>query len=269
MVAVALLGCILGPAPALSQSDRADGRYRACMALAAAEPERAIGDARAWAAAGGGDPARHCEAKALVGLGRYDDAAERFEALADARDANAGARATLLGHAGQAWLLAEQTERALAALDRALQLQPRDGGLHIDRAQVYAETGRLREAVADLSAAIEIDPGLIDAYVFRASALRRLERPDKAAADLEIALGLDPLHPEALLERGLLRERIGDRDGARDDWTRLVTLVPDSVAAFSARANLARLGDTPPPSAAIRNQGSRTPAPAAAPARNR
>ena len=67
------------------------------------------------------------------------------------------------------------------------------------------------------------------------------ERLKSAAADLDQALSLDPRHPEALLERGIVRGLKGDGDGARADWRTLIDDEPNTPAAEQARLNLQRL----------------------------
>jgi regulator of sirC expression with transglutaminase-like and TPR domain len=51
----------------------------------------------------------------------------------------------------------------------------------------------------------------------------------------------DPDNAEALLERGILRQRHDDRAGARRDWERAIELSPDSTTADLAQQNLALL----------------------------
>jgi regulator of sirC expression with transglutaminase-like and TPR domain len=45
--------------------------------------------------------------------------------------------------------------------------------------------------------------------------------------------------PEALLERGIIRQLKGDTAGAKADWQRAVALAPDSATADLAQQNLA------------------------------
>lgn len=215
-------------------------RYSQCMALAQSNPQDAIETANAWIEEGGGDAAGHCAAVAVMGLGRFAEAAKRFEALAHNASARPAARAALLGHAGQAWLMGRDPGQAADALDRAITLAPDDAALLVDRAQARFDLRRYRDAVADLDAAVEIDPELVDAYAFRASAYRRLDDLDRAEADADKALLLDGTHPEALLERGMIHKLKGDRVAARRDWLTLLTVAPQTEAATIARANLDR-----------------------------
>src|SRR5919108_545494 len=56
--------------------------YEDCMTLARRVPADGYESALAWEGQGGGDPARHCAAVALIGMGKFTEAAERLESLA-------------------------------------------------------------------------------------------------------------------------------------------------------------------------------------------
>jgi tetratricopeptide (TPR) repeat protein len=225
--------------------------YARCMEAARQKPEEAFNDANAWRIAGGGHPAEHCADVALIGLGRYAEAAAKLEALADTMlKGPVDLRAQVLDQAGQGWLLAGDPARAAAVLTAALALTPDDADLLTDRAEALAGEKKYREAVADLDGALKIDARRVDALVFRASAHRSLEQYDLARRDIDAALHLAPDQPDALLERGNIRGLTGDETGARKDWQRVVQVAPNSAADTAAKANLARLDGTPAPAAA-------------------
>ncbi len=214
--------------------------HAGCPPSAAAAPAEKLERARKWHAEGGGEAASRCQAQALVDLARYAEAARLYDFLAE-QAARIPERTALLAQAAQAWLLAEQPEPAIRALNDALKEQPEDPALLIDRAEALAATNCLPDAIEDLSRAIDIDNRNADAYAFRGSALRQIDDLSAAAADLDKALTLNPNHPEALLERGIVRKLRGDPAGARADWSRVLTVAPNQPAAEAARGNLARL----------------------------
>lgn len=237
-LAVAVLTAV---APAFGQSAD-ESEYAACLKLLDHDAEAAFESALAWRDVGGGAPARHCAALALVRLGRPAEAATRLEALAaDMADARPWLRAGVLAQAGQAWLTADQPERANAAFTAALEITPDAPELYIDRAQALARAGAFWAAIDDLGQAIELAPGRADAYAFRASAYRYVDNPDLALDDAERALALAPDDPIALLERGNIRRLRGDDAGARADWIRVLSVAPGGRAAADARTNLERL----------------------------
>ncbi|MBI4183496.1 MAG: tetratricopeptide repeat protein [Proteobacteria bacterium] len=253
-LALALALVLPWAAAGASPEKPAPERYRECVALARSDPEKGFEAAIAWRDAFGGDPARHCVAVALIGLGKFAEAARRLEALAEEMRTPPEPRAEALGQAAQAWMLAGDHERANAVLGAALELVPAGplaAGLLTDRGVVLASARNYWEAIDDFSRAIDIAPGEADVYVFRAAAYRYVDSPELAMDDLERALALAPDHPQALLERGILRRMGNDIKGARADWLKVITQAPDSQTAEIARANIERLelriGPAPPP----------------------
>ncbi|WP_426957275.1 tetratricopeptide repeat protein [Muricoccus radiodurans] len=212
--------------------------YEECLGKLRDDAQGALSFAEAWEGQGGGDGARHCSALATLALGDPQRAATRLEALA-ARTPGTAARAAIFGQAGQAWTVAGQPSRAYGAFTLALAITPNDVELLVDRAIAAAALGRFADALADADRAIAQDSSVAEPWVFRAAALRRLERPQEALRDIERALSLDPGNPEALLERGILRQLAGDEAGARADWESVIAASPDSAAADLAQQNLA------------------------------
>ena len=212
------------------------------MALARKAPEKAYRSALGWRDRGGGDAARHCVAVALLGLGLYAEAAQRLEELADnAKAKGVGLRGDLLGQAANAWLIAGKPDAAYAAQSAALDLNPNDAELLIDRSISLTSAGKYWEAIDDLNKALELESDRVDALVFRATAYRRLKSLDLADQDVSQALKIDPTQPDGLLERGLVRRGKGDRAGARRDWMKVLDVAPFSAAAEAARRNLERM----------------------------
>lgn len=213
--------------------------YEACLGKLRDDAQGALGFAEGWEARGGGDGARHCSALALLALGEPERAASRLESLAGRAAAGPAARAAVYGQAGQAWMVAGQSVRAYGAFTLALGLTPADPELLVDRAIAAGMLGRFAESLADTDRALAQDGQRAEAWVFRAAALRHLDRAQEALRDIERALVLQPGSPEALLERGILRQLQGDVSGARADWESVVANSPDSAAADLAQQNLA------------------------------
>jgi regulator of sirC expression with transglutaminase-like and TPR domain len=244
LFAVALAAALLTAPAASAKETRAKPTaihdYDSCMKLVKERPEDALEAALAWEHAGGGNSARHCAAMALANMGNFTAAADQLESLAwDLPEATPDStRAQVLAQAGELWLDAQQPTKANALLSAAIELEPRDSEMRIDRAMAYAAAGRYQDAIMDLSASILLNPKSTEAFVLRASAFRHTGQPAEAAQDLKRALKMTPNHPGALLERGLLRKQAGDEKGARADWQTLLKYHPDSVAAEAARRYL-------------------------------
>lgn len=251
-LAAALLGQAQSP-PANTPDDK--DFYTQCVKLSENSPESAERVAGDWRDRGGGFPARHCLALALAGEGKYREAAETLETMAeDFRVAEGGQAgqalstfdrsmiADIYGQAGNAWLLAGEPIRAYdiltAGISEATASSQAALELLIDRARASAATEDFDAALVDLDAAQAIEPDRADIYVFRANAHRVLEHWDEAKADIDRALEIDPRHLGALLERGNLKRIEGDDDGARQDWLAILSADPESPVADAARKNI-------------------------------
>ncbi len=215
--------------------------YEHCLEMIDADPTGANNFADAWEATGGGEAAAHCRALALIALGEPETGAQMLDQIGKASRAPALARASVYGQAVQAWLMADQPDRAYEAATAALALSPDDADLLIDRSVAAATMERYLDSIDDLNRAIELDPKRFDALVLRAAAWRQEGKLDRAKDDVDRALSIDPDYPEALLERGILRQRMGDRAGAQADWEHAIALDPDSTTADLAQQNLALL----------------------------
>lgn len=229
-------------------------QYEACLKLAAIDAEQAFETGLAWQDNAGGDGALHCIAVALIGMEHFEEGARRLEALAPALEASAtpAMRAEILAQAGQAWLRADNLDRAFTVQTEALRLAQSDSmtfaEILIDRAITLAQANHFWEAIDDLNMGIELVQQLTDGgpeqtfgLVLRASAYRFVDALPLALEDAEAALAHSPDYPEALLERGIIRRLMGDKDGARLDWLRLARLHSGTRAAEAARRNLERL----------------------------
>lgn len=233
-------------APKADPKEEAEARrYVACLDSAKNSPAVALQSAESWKNSGGGPPALHCSAIALFEMKRYQEAALRFESLADAtpkRDVKMGA----LEQASQAWFLAGRPDMAEKQLDTALALRPGDPDLLTDRGIFRANLGRLPEAIGDWTEALKKAPDRDDVLALRATALRKTNQPDAARADADRAVAINPKNVDALLERGTLRQMAGDTGGAMEDWNAVKSLAPDSNAAQTAGTNLARAAAAAP-----------------------
>jgi tetratricopeptide (TPR) repeat protein len=228
--------------------------YESCLKLAVIDAEQAFEEGLAWQDNGGGDGALHCIAVALIGMEHFEEGATRLEALATvmAPGTSSELRAEVLAQAGQAWLRAENLERAFAVQTSALKLAQLGSMSYaeilIDRAITLAEASNYWEAIDDLNLATEIAQKLKEGgpeqtfgLVLRASAYRFVDELPLALEDAEAALALSPDYPEALLERGIIRRLMGDDNGARADWLTLTRLYSSTRAAQAARRNIERL----------------------------
>ncbi|EDP63982.1 TPR repeat protein [alpha proteobacterium BAL199] len=249
MVNIFALAVLLLFAPAsgwaaIDDAQKAD-IYNRCLAKAQSDPSAAYSDALAWHEAGGGLPARHCAAVALVGTRQYAEAAARLETLStEVAKQDPGLRVGLLAQAAQAWQLSGRVERAEQLQNQAIEFAPTDRQLRVDRAVTRLTLGKSWEAIDDLNVAIELDPQDPEAMLYRASAYRYLDAVDLAREDVRRAIKLDPKRPEAWLEQGILEQLAGDFSAARKSWLEVLNLDPDGPAASAARARIEEMDVT-------------------------
>lgn len=241
-----LVGAMLAVTPAHAQGRYAEmpagQAYQACLTGARRDPDAGFEAAIAWRDEGGGAPAQHCVALALFGLGQYQEAATRLEALAaDMPTATTREQSAVLAQAGSVWLHAGDLTRAHTVLSQALEFDPTDPEVWIDRGDALARGGEYWDAVDDFSAALDRDPERLDALIFRAAAYRLLEVPDLARDDIARALVIDPDNPDALMELGAVQAGVGEFDAARESWLRVLSVAPGSRAGEAARAALQQM----------------------------
>jgi len=212
--------------------------YRSCLSAANLDPAAALTDAEAWAKSGGGVPAQHCAALALVSLKHYAEAGTRLDHIAADRGVpDMSFRVALYDQAGNAWLLAGDGAHAVQSFQAALALSAGDADLFADLARAQAMRRNWHEVDLDLNAALQLAPRRADLLVLRASARRALGRYAEARSDIETALKLRPGDSNALVESGLLRKQLGDLNGARRDFKAALKTASGETAA-EARDNL-------------------------------
>lgn len=215
-----VLGGLAAPAGAQTVTD-----YDDCIALVATDAgaaERAAGE---WARFGGGAPARHCYALALIAVGAPGRAADELLGLAaEEGDLSEEARADVLVQAGELLLDEGDAVTAAAAADQALRLVAAHRGALGLRGAVKTASGDYAGAVRDLNRALAIgapDPRLL---IRRAAAHRLNGTPIAARDDAVFATETAPSMAAAWLERGRAEARLGDRGAARASFLEAIAL---------------------------------------------
>jgi tetratricopeptide (TPR) repeat protein len=104
--------------------------------------------------------------------------------------------ATVWNNRGRAWLLKDDYERALADLNRALELEPQLPGVWDNRARVWFSQGEFTRALADFDQALQLNPRFVAALAGRGVTYLRLGQIAEAEHDFarcrEISGNLPP-----------------------------------------------------------------------------
>jgi tetratricopeptide (TPR) repeat protein len=102
------------------------------------------------------------------------------------------------------------------------------------RSQLYALAFRYDEAIADVNAAIELEPDNPELYVERGQRILLTYEWDDVLADYNHALELDPNYAPTYFHRGVLFYTQGPRENALPDFQRYLELAPDGEFAEQA-----------------------------------
>lgn len=217
---------LLAPLAARAQETQASPEnYEACTALVESDASAALGMAKTLKARGGGAEAggTHCEALALMELGRAAEAGDAFFDLAERLlRADDALRSDVYAQAGDAWALAGEFNPAIRAYDNAIARTPGSAIFYEGRARVKALAEKWEGARDDAAEALAIEPNFPAALLIRAAANRTLGYPRAALVDANNAVSLNPHNLGALLERGLVHKALGDIPAARADWSAAV-----------------------------------------------
>jgi len=136
-----------------------------------------------------------------------------------------------------------RVEEALAACDRAIELDARSAVAHASRGIALCDAGRLVEGLAEFDLAIEIDPQYADAHNSRGTALREMGGLEEAIAAFDRAIELDPRDYKPRFNLGNALGAKGDVEAAIAAYDVAIRLRPD-VAEVHCNLGLAlmRLG---------------------------
>lgn len=207
---VAFAWLMLGLLPQSAAADidpRDSARLQACITKIDSAPLEAFEDGLVWRSQSGGIFAEHCLALARIANGDIGGGASRLAALASAPDAGDGdQRALLLAKAANAWLMIDEFDPALRALNAALILKPSEVDLLIDRARTFAGLSQWAKAQEDLTVALSKRPA--DGLILRLRAEAYLQQANYNAAEQDVteALRLSPRDIDGYVMRGRVIE---------------------------------------------------------------
>jgi tetratricopeptide (TPR) repeat protein len=172
----------------------------------------------------------------LLGLvqsrrGKKDAALASYDGALNLQPGNA------VVHLNRANLLGDlgRYNEALAVYDRCLQLRPNFAEAHFNRGNVLQTLNRYDEAVASYDRATSLRPEFALAHSNRGNALQALKRYDEALASYGRALDLRPNFVDTLSNRGGALQRLKRYDEALASYERAISLQPDHAASHFNR----------------------------------
>lgn len=131
-------------------------------------------------------------------------------------------------------------EEAIAAYQRALEVDPAFADAHCNLGTVYYNQGRRPAALACFRRALEIDPLHLEANFNAASLLEEQRAEEAALRHYRTVLRVDPLYVDAHVNIALLYEKLGLVAKAREHWRRYLQVDPGGAWAEVARRHLDR-----------------------------
>jgi len=104
-----------------------------------------------------------------------------------------------------------------------------------NRGLAYSGKGDHARAMADLDKAIELDPGMAHAYYNRGNVFSSKHDYDHAIADFDKAISINPIYADAYKNRGVAYEKAGNIDRAMADFDKAVELQPNNPVFLNSR----------------------------------
>ncbi len=126
-------------------------------------------------------------------------------------------------------------DRAIAAYNEAIELNPNDYDAYNSRACAYDEQGEYDKAIQNYNRAIELNPNDADIYNNRGVAYYNISDIHRAFLDYNQAIKLNPNDPKVYVNRGVAYRKTGDYDKAIADYNQAIKLNPDFVEAYNNR----------------------------------
>ncbi len=109
---------------------------------------------------------------------------------------------------------------------------------HLFRGVGYHAVGDSQKALADLGKALQLNPKLAIAYVSRGNVHHAAADHDAAIADYNRALEINPRNVVAYANRGVVYKDLGDVDRAMADLNHAIKLKPTFAGAYHSRGHI-------------------------------
>ncbi len=127
---------------------------------------------------------------------------------------------------------------SIADYSQTIKLNPQDAGALANRCVAYRKLSDFSAAIADCSYSIKLNPNYADALANRCLALIAIgdkKSLPAALADCNQAIALNSTQYDAYYGRGLIYQKLGERNHAIADYSRAITHNPNLAEAYYYR----------------------------------
>ncbi|HEX9340265.1 MAG TPA: tetratricopeptide repeat protein [Thermoplasmata archaeon] len=156
----------------------------------------------------------------------YERSLQEYDrAIAATRAGVPGAEIPWYGK-GATLILLGRYEEALRAIDKALDINPRNEVAWVNKGNALTKMGHLVDALRCFNAAIKVHPGYEVAWNNKGNALARLGKYEEALQAYERALAIDPGYRGAWVNKGFVLTKLGRFDEATSCADRALHLAP-------------------------------------------
>ncbi|MBW4582177.1 MAG: tetratricopeptide repeat protein [Tildeniella nuda ZEHNDER 1965/U140] len=131
----------------------------------------------------------------------------------------------------------KQYAQALVSYEKALELQPANEKVWLNRGDALFRLGRYADAITSYDQAVAIKPDFHTAWKNRGDALLSLERHEDAIASYDRAVAIKPGLHEAWNSRGVALDGLGRYEDAITSYDCAVAIQPDNHKAWYNRGN--------------------------------
>jgi Flp pilus assembly protein TadD len=129
-------------------------------------------------------------------------------------------------------------EEAIAAWDKALELNPRLASAWHNRGSALGHLAEFVEAIASFEQALEIDPDDAQTWNDRAHALLKLKKWDEALDSWERAIAIHPNFYQFWYNRGYVLEKLGRAEESIASYEKALQMQPDVLPIKNGYSNL-------------------------------
>ena len=136
-------------------------------------------------------------------------------------------------------LIEKQYPAARQRVESEMARRPESAGqLQLLLAKIHAAQRDIPQAIAALQKAIELQPDSPTAYILLAPLYTGTNQQDKALADLNLLLAKNPRNVSALALIGMVQDQKGDYSAARDTYEKILAINPKFGVAMNNLAYL-------------------------------